>query len=132
MTVDQNEQVIRRAFEALAAGDTEAFLDAHTDEVVLHYPGRGPLSGDYRGKDQVTALLQRQTDLLGGKSPEVEIHDVLANDNHAVALQTFRGERDGRAIEDHSVLVFHMRDGKATDIWIHPQDQYSQDEFWSA
>ena len=129
--MQSNEELIRSGFEALQAGDTNAFFDLHTDDVVLHYPGRGPLSGEYRGKEQLRALLRRQTELLGGESPELAIHDVLANEDHAVVLQTFRGSRDGKTIEDHSVLVFHMTDGKASDIWIHPQDQYAQDEFWS-
>lgn len=129
--MQSNEELIRRAFDALQAGDAEGFLQFYGEDVVLHYPGRGPLSGEYRGKDQVRALLQRQSELLGDTSPDVEIHDVLANDTHAVALQTFRAERGGRTLEDHSVLVFHIRDGQAADIWIHPQDQYAQDDFWT-
>jgi ketosteroid isomerase-like protein len=37
---------------------------------------------------------------------------VLANDERAVALYTARAERDGRAYEDETVLVFRIRDGK--------------------
>lgn len=126
-----NEDLIRRAFGFLNEGDTEAFFDLHSDDVVLHYPGTSQFAGDYEGKAEVARLLQQQTEMLGGRSPELEVHDVLANDNHAVVLQTYRAEREGRKLEDHSVLVFHLRDGKATDIWLHPQDQYAQDEFWS-
>ncbi len=39
-------------------------------------------------------------------------------------------ERDGRTLEDNSVLVFQITDGRISAIWVHPQDQYANDEFW--
>jgi hypothetical protein len=29
------------------------------------------------------------------------------------------------------VQVFHITDGKATEVWTYPRDQYASDEFWS-
>jgi hypothetical protein len=43
----------------------------------------------------------------------VEFHDVLANDEHAVALYVVRGEREGRTLEDRSVLASHVRIGSS-------------------
>lgn len=125
-----NEDIIRSGYDALNAGDMDTFLSYHHEDFVLHYPGRSRFSGEHNGRDGFAALLEQQSEVIGGP-PQIELHDVVANDSHAIALQTFRAERDGRSIEDHSVLVFHMRDGKVADIWIHPQDQYAQDEFWA-
>jgi ketosteroid isomerase-like protein len=55
----------------------------------------------------------------------------VANDEHAVALVTIRAEREGRQLEDNSVQVFHVSDGKATEVWTYPADLYAEDAFWS-
>jgi hypothetical protein len=60
-----------------------------------------------------------------------ELHDVLANDEHAVALVTVRGERAGKQLNDNMVQISHLRDGKAYEVWNPATDQYAQDEFWS-
>lgn len=51
--------------------------------------------------------------------------------DHVVALTTVRAEQEGRTLADNSVQVFHIRDGKATEVWTHPADQYASDEFWA-
>jgi ketosteroid isomerase-like protein len=61
----------------------------------------------------------------------VELHDVIGNDEHVVAVITVRAERAGKKLEDNSIQVFHVRDGKATEVWTHPADLYAEDEFWS-
>jgi uncharacterized protein len=124
-----SEELIRRGFEAFSKGDAEAFAALLADDVVFHFPGRGPLAGDHRGKDQVLATVAKQAELTGGTF-RVELHDVLANDEHAVALNVARAERGGRSWEDNAVLVFHIRDGKISEFWLHPGDQYAGDEFF--
>jgi len=37
----------------------------------------------------------------------------------------------GRTLEDKSVLVSHMRNGKFVETWQHSEDQYAADEFLS-
>jgi ketosteroid isomerase-like protein len=56
---------------------------------------------------------------------------VLANDEHAVAMYVARGEREGRTLEDKSVLVSHVRNGKFVETWQYSEDQYAADEFLS-
>ena len=50
----------------------------------------------------------------------LELHDVLANNEHAVALYTARAEREGGRLEDNTV----------TEVWTQPTDLYTHDEFW--
>jgi uncharacterized protein len=64
--------------------------------------------------------------LLGGYAD-----GVVANDEHAVALFTARADRAGRRLEDRTVEVLHVRDGKLTEVWLYPADLYATDEFWS-
>jgi hypothetical protein len=60
---------------------------------------------------EVLAVFGRAFELTGG-TLHLELHDVIANDEHAVALYTARGERAGRRLEDRTVQVWHIRDGK--------------------
>jgi hypothetical protein len=40
-------------------------------------------------------------------------------------------ERQGKTLHDNTVQVWHIKDGKATESWLHPEDAYASDEFWS-
>jgi uncharacterized protein len=85
------------------------------------------LGGDYEGVALVLGWLGRQFELSGG-TIRAEVHDVVANDEHAVSL---RGERAAKQLEDNSVQVFDIHYGKVSEVWSHPADLYAVDEFWS-
>jgi hypothetical protein len=57
-----NEELIRQSFEAFSKRDVEALAALLADDAVFHFPGRGPLAGDHRGKDQVLATLAKQAE----------------------------------------------------------------------
>jgi ketosteroid isomerase-like protein len=124
-----NEELVRRGYEAFLSGDMATLGDLFTDDIAWHAPGRNQLSGDYRGKEEVFATFAKVFELTGGTF-KLEIHDVLANDTHAVVLARATGEREGRTLDDKSVQVFHITDGKVTEQWLHPGDAYASDEFW--
>ncbi len=126
-----NEDLIRKGFNAFSTGDMEAlrneFLAA---DVKYHVPGKSPISGDYNGIDEVLGFFAKVFELTGGTF-RVELHDVLANDEHAVVLSPASGQREGKTLHDNGVLVFHIKDGKTTEVWLHPSDLYASDEFFS-
>jgi ketosteroid isomerase-like protein len=122
-----NEEVARKATEALSKGDMEGFLSLHSDEVVVHFPGRGSMAGDYRGKDGVAGLFQSQMQMLDAP-PEMETHDVLASDDHAVVLNKTRAARGGKTLDQDQVVVMHIEGGKITEVWLHFSDQQALDE----
>jgi len=39
--------------------------------------------------------------------------------------------RAGRRLEDREVLVFHLRNGKVTEVWQYLEDQYTYDKVFS-
>jgi uncharacterized protein len=125
-----NEDLVREGYAAFGRGDIDALRRSFfAEDVRYHVPGRSPLGGDYEGVAQVLEWLGRQFELSGGTIRAV-VHDVVANDEHAVALITVRGERAGKQLEDNGVQVFHFRDGRVSEIWSHPADLYAVDEFW--
>ena len=126
-----NEDLVREAYAAFGRGDMDALRDKFfTQDVRYHVTDRSLLAGDYEGVDQVLQFFARIFEMSGGTF-SFELHDVLANDEHAVALVTVRGERAAKQLNDNMVQTSHLRDGKAFEVWNQATDQYAQDEFWS-
>jgi uncharacterized protein len=126
-----NEEVARSATEALSKGDMEGFLSHHADDTVVHFPGRGPMAGDHRGKDGVAKMFQQQMQILDSP-PEIENHAILANDDHAVVLNKVRATRGGKVLEQDQVVVMHIKAGKIAEVWPQFSDQQAMDEFASS
>ena len=126
-----NEEVARKASEALSKGDMETFLSLHTDDTVVHFPGRGAMAGDHRGKDGVAKLLQQQMQILDSP-PEIENHDILTNDDHTVLLNKSRATRGGKILEQDQIVVMHITGGKIAEVWLQFSDQQGLDEFASS
>jgi hypothetical protein len=76
----------------LLAGDFPAFLGLHTEDVVMHVPGNGPLSGDHYGRDGIAAVFQQEIGMLDAP-PEVIPLDNLGSDDHACGLVIQRMQR---------------------------------------
>jgi ketosteroid isomerase-like protein len=124
-----NEELVRRGYQAFATGDVATLNELFADDIVWHAPGRNLLAGTYRGKEEVFATFQKVAELTGGTF-KLDIHGVLADDEHAVVLARATGEREGKTLDDNSVQVFHIKDGKVTEQWLHPGDAYASDDFW--
>jgi uncharacterized protein len=99
-------------------------------DIVWHAPGRSQLAGDYQGVDTVLGFFGRIMELTGGNF-RVEVHDILANDEHAVGLHTTHAEREGKTLQDNNTLVFHVRDEKVTEVWQYWADPYSADDLFA-
>jgi ketosteroid isomerase-like protein len=122
---------VRRGYEAFQTGDLDLLRNELFDpDIVWHSPGRNILSGDYRGADAVIASFVRQFEETGGTF-KVELHDVLGSDDHAVALGTASGERNGKSMSEPYAHVFHFRDGRIIEAWILDFDPYKTDEFFA-
>jgi ketosteroid isomerase-like protein len=124
-----NEDLIRRGYAAFATGDMATLGELFAEDVVWHAPGRNQLAGTFHGKDEVFGSFQKVAELAGGTF-KLEIHTVLADDEHVAVLARATGERQGRMLDDNSVQVFHVKDGKVTEQWLYPGDAYASDEFW--
>lgn len=124
-----NEELARRGYEAFGKGDMDTLNELFADDIVWHVPGRNALAGDYRGKDEVIGLFGKTAEISGGTF-KLEIHDLLANDEHVVALVRATGQREGSSLDDNAVQVLHVKDGKVTESWFHPGDLYANDGFF--
>ena len=125
-----NLDLVRRGYVAYGTGDMDTVNELFADDIVWHVAGRSPLAGDYSGKEEVFGFFAKLQEMSDGTS-KVEVHDMLANDTHGVALVTESGTRSGRSHQGHATHVFHLLDGKVTEFWDAQTDQYAADEFWS-
>lgn len=130
MTAADNAQLIKDGYTAFGKGDIAAVLAIFADDIAWHVPGRSPVAGDYHGGQEVVAFFGQLQDRSEG-SFRIEIHDVLASDDHVVVLCTELAHRGDKTLSSPSTHVWHVRDGKATEFWGSAYDAYAEDEFWS-
>jgi len=123
-----NEDLVRQGYDAFARGDLDTLREVFAADAVWHTPGHNVLAGDHRGIDAILGFFGQTMELSGGTF-RVELHDVVAGDDHAVGLHVARGQRNGRTLEDRSVLVFHVRDGQAVEVWQYNGDNDAVDQF---
>ena len=130
MTEHQNVELTRRGYEAFAKGDLAALTELIADDVTWHVTGAGPLTGTYHGRDEVFGFLGRLVEETAGTF-RMDVHDVLANDEHAVALCTLSASRGGKSIEVPVANVSHVRGGKVTEFWSATAQPEATIDFWS-
>ncbi len=52
-----NVKLIKDVFEAYARRDLPAIAELMAEDMVFHFPGRNPFSGDYEGRDATLRML---------------------------------------------------------------------------
>lgn len=130
MSEHPNARFARDAFDAMARGDTD-WLAAHMDpEVVFHQGGRFPTAGTYHSRDAVFGHMMEFFALVDF-SMKFDVHDVAATDDHAVSLVRVSIDYRGRHLDFDEAHVWHVRDGKAIEMWAVPKDPYAIDEFFA-
>jgi len=130
MTEHPNVELSRRGYDAFAKGDLAALTELIADDVVWHVRGLGPLNGDYHGRDQVFGFFGQLAQETGGTF-RLDVHDILANDEHSVALCTLSATRGGKSIQVQVANVSHNRDGQVTEFWGATADPEATLGFWA-
>jgi uncharacterized protein len=125
-----NEALIRNAFNASLGGNLVPLRSMIDPQISWHVSGHGPLSGNLNGLDAVLAWGAQLSQRCGGTWHE-EILEIVANDDTAFMRSIYRARRGVRSIEDQSVNVFRIREGRIVECWVFFGDQYGFDEFWS-
>ena len=117
--------LIREGLQAFNRGDIQAMADTLADDVEWHEIGRAE---PIRGKAALAALYS------GAPEPDAdittEVHDVVANDEHAIALVTATARRGSRTLTYRTAEIFHVRDGKVTARWAFSDDTAAIKEFF--
>jgi uncharacterized protein len=111
-----NARVARDLVEAFDQNDMMKLDALLADDVVWHEIGAAePL----RGKQALAASGP-------GGSADFEItaavHDVLASDDHAIALVEATATRGGKSFTYRTAEIYHIRDGQVTERWAFSDD----------
>jgi len=124
----RNEEMARKGYKAFEEGDVETVMQIFADDIVWHVPGKSSLAGTYRGKQQVMEMLGKYMALYD--SQETELHDLLASDEHTVALINVKLTRGGKTLDAKAVDVMHPdSEGRLKEFWRFGEDQAAFDEF---
>jgi uncharacterized protein len=108
--------MLRESAKAMERGDMEAAMQNLADDVVWHEIGRDE---PIRGKQ---ALMERYQGMSSGGSITIDTHDIVANDEHAVALVTATATMGDRTLTYRTAEIYHVRDGKITERWAFSDD----------
>ena len=127
MAEHPNVARIRDGYAAFAKGDFAVLNDLFAEDLLWHEPGRNQLAGNYRCQDAVYGMFGKVMEVTEG-SFHIDLHAVLADDEHGVALVVTTASRGGRSMEVNQAHVFHLSDGKVTEFWNAVTDQYTEDE----
>jgi ketosteroid isomerase-like protein len=125
-----NEQLIRELYDAMARADGRRLAQFLTAETKWIMPGRGHFSGTYTGPDEIFGFWKRVAQESGG-GLQLELRDVLANDDRAVALISVHGRREDRHLDQRQVVVFEFLQGMLLSGTFIYEDPEAYEGFWS-
>ncbi len=118
MAEHPNAAVARRLAEAFDTGDAAVVAaigdEITADDVVWHEIGR---TEPRRGKGELRAGMADVDYTISAT-----VHDILANDEHAIVLANATATRGGRTLEYRVAEIYHIRDGKITERWAFSDD----------
>ncbi len=129
MGATEDTEVVRRGFAAFSAGDMATLTELFTEDAVWHVPGSGPLSGPKEGRDAVLSFFGELMTRSGG-SLTVELDDVVGGDRHTLAMSRNQAPRDANTLDQRSVIVFTLRDGRVAEARQFFEDTALNDAFW--
>ena len=120
-----NAALVRTALIAFNKGDFDQFSAMMADEINWYEIGA---TDPVVGKEAVFASMGS-----GGRDFEIEaeVHDVVANDDHTLALVSATATRGGATFHYQTVEILHFSDGKVVDRWSFANDSQAVGEFFS-
>ena len=119
-----NAALARSAMDSFNTGDWQAMSEFLDDDVVWHEIGRAE---PRRGKAELMAVARAQPDY----DINAEVHDVVANDDHTIALVDATATRDGKTLDYRTAEIMHIRDGKVMERWAFSDDTAAIVEFFA-
>jgi uncharacterized protein len=115
MSANENERVARELSEAFDRGDMAQINALLAEDLIWHEIGRAE---PRHGKEALRAVAP------GGADYEITgtVHDVLASDDHAIALVEATATRGGKTLTYRTAEIYHIRDGKVVERWAFSDD----------
>lgn len=123
--MDTKERAIRELYDARRRRDWDAVGALLADEVGWHEPGDEDHSGDFRGREEVVALLQK-LNAVTEDTFQLEPVEFLNLEEHSAVLVHWWAEREGRRSEGREIAVYRFRDGRIAQVWFYNEPSDAQ------
>lgn len=124
MSDHPNAARYRQLSEAMNAGDMSQLGDSIADDIEWWQLGSPE---PIRGKANLMAAMQE-----GEYNITAELHDVVANDEHMIALLDVTATKDGETLKYRTAEIHHVNaDGQVTHRWAFSDDTQAIIDFFS-
>ena len=110
-----NAAIVRKMSDAMASGDMDTAASLVSDNVVWHEIGAAE---PIRGKASLAARMAGFTDA----QIKYDVHDILASDDHVIALGTANATIGGRSLTYRTAEIYHVGNGQVTERWAFSDD----------
>lgn len=130
MTEHPNAVLLRDFFDAFGTADRERLSQLMADDLVWHFPGSSPISGDWEGVDGLLTGIRQIAMTLGRGNNGFELLEVLANDRCAISMHRDFYRADDNRLDLRYLLYVRIEDGKMAEVWEIPFDQAENDRYY--
>jgi uncharacterized protein len=114
---EQNKELLRRVFDALATGDSRPFIEALSDDVSWRVMGQTRWSGTYYGKATILKDLLGQLGARLAGRYKASAQRIIA-EGELVVVQA-RGEattKDGKPYNNEYCFIYRVEDGMIREV----------------
>ncbi|MCB0422235.1 MAG: nuclear transport factor 2 family protein [Bdellovibrionales bacterium] len=122
--------VVKNYFKYLQQGEFEKLGQLFDDNIVWHQPGKGSLSGVYKGKPDLFALFGEFMTRSEGTFKIDKVHKIMINGSNVVAHLHFSAQKGSHSISMEGVDLMKVENGKIVEVHLFSGDQSSEDKFW--
>lgn len=123
MAEHPNVSVVRELMAAFNEGDDERIRARMADDVKWHMIGGETTEG-------LEALAGAMSAMDDDFSIETEVHDIVGNDEHVVALVQATVRAGDQEFSYRTAEIAHVEDGKVTERWAFSDDTAAINEFF--
>ena len=128
MMHDENLALAQRAWEAVAAGDTEALQQVWAPNIVWHVTGMNPWTGAHVGHAAVCDYLADVGE--AGEAYDTRLDDLLVSKDRLVMVCHVTARRGKRTVETDQVLMARVEGGQIAEVWTVPLNPSAFEGFW--
>jgi ketosteroid isomerase-like protein len=125
-------QAVRAGYEAVAAGDIDAFAGRYHPDATWNHRNPDQLGGIKHGIDEIVAFMGASVELTAGTLrpvPELFMSDGAGH--VAVLTRIIASRPDGRSLNDNQILYFQLEDGKVRSVDQFIGDPPAVTAFWA-
>ncbi|GAA5024224.1 nuclear transport factor 2 family protein [Kitasatospora paranensis] len=131
MTEHPHIALVRKGYEAFSRGDMTTLSEILAKDVTHHVPGDHPLSGDYKGLNEVLEYYRKLATESAG-SFRVELQNLFVDGRgHVMSVHRATAERGGKQLDADGGIMFRIVGEKVTDLDECVTDLETGNAFWS-